>query len=67
MSRHPLSIINPPIITASGCWASTEEQILKLMSTNVGAICLKTCTIFSKLGNIEPTFHKNEEIVFNSR
>jgi len=59
--------INPPIITASGCWASTEEQILKLMTTNIGAICLKTCTLESRDGNPEPTYYTNGGFTFNSK
>ena len=59
--------INPPIISASGCWSATEEQVIELMKSNIGAICLKTCTLFSKDGNKEPTFHRNGDFTFNSK
>jgi len=60
--------INPPILNASGCWASTEDQIVELLTnTNLGAICLKTFTLFSRSGNEEPTFYRQEEFTFNSK
>ena len=59
--------INPPIISASGCWSATEEQVIDLMQSNIGAICLKTCTLFSRDGNQEPTFYRNGDFTFNSK
>lgn len=59
--------INPPIISASGCWSATEEQVIELMKSNIGAICLKTCTLFSKDGNQEPTFYRSGDFTFNSK
>lgn len=59
--------LNTPIISASGCWASTEEQIVELLNSNIGAITLKTCTLFSKDGNKEPNFYRDGEITFNSK
>lgn len=60
--------IYPPIISASGCWSATEEQIKDLLvNCNVGAICLKTCTLFSRDGNQEPTFYRNDGFTFNSK
>ena len=59
--------IIPPIISASGCWSATEEQVIELMKSNIGAICLKTCTLFSRDGNPEPTFYRNGDFTFNSK
>jgi dihydroorotate dehydrogenase (fumarate) len=61
-------IIYPPILNASGCWASNEEQIVELLTnTNLGAICLKTFTLFSRDGNEDPTFYRDGNFVFNSK
>jgi dihydroorotate dehydrogenase len=58
-----------PILNASGCWVTTEEQINELKNSNLSGIISKTCSIFSKKGNHEPNYYKleNENIHFNSK
>jgi len=33
------SLITPPIISASGCWAQHETQVTQLLNTGLGAVC----------------------------
>ena len=40
---------------------------IDLMQSNIGAICLKTCTLFSRDRNQEPTFYRNGDFTFNSK
>jgi dihydroorotate dehydrogenase len=59
-----------PILSASGCWSSNKTQINDLCKSELGGIICKTCTLFSKEGNSEPTYYKDEKdsnIHFNSK
>jgi len=57
-----------PILNASGCWATNEEQINELYNSQLGGIVTKTCTIFSKKGNEEPNYYETDaKIRFNSK
>jgi dihydroorotate dehydrogenase (fumarate) len=62
-------IFNHPILNASGCWATNEEQIIGLKNTGLSGVVSKTCSIFSKKGNPECNYYKleNENIHFNSK
>jgi dihydroorotate dehydrogenase (fumarate) len=56
-------------LNASGCWISDENQITQLYKSNLGAIVIKTCTLFPKNGNLEPTYYKcdSDNIHINSK
>jgi dihydroorotate dehydrogenase (fumarate) len=62
-------IFEHPILNASGCWSSNEEQINNLSNSKLSGVVSKTCTIFSKKGNPECNYYKleNENIHFNSK
>lgn len=61
------SFIRQPILSASGCWAQTETQITQLLSTGLGAVCLKSCTLEAKSGNPQPNYYQLEHLSFNSK
>lgn len=56
-----------PILNASGCWIATEDQIDSLITSELGGIVLKTCTLESKIGNPEPTYCKVGDCHINSK
>jgi dihydroorotate dehydrogenase (fumarate) len=60
---------NTPILNASGCWSSSEEQLVELYNSQLAGIVAKTCTIFCKEGNLEPNYYEveNKNIYFNSK
>jgi dihydroorotate dehydrogenase (fumarate) len=60
---------NNPILNASGCWSTNEEQLTNLYNSNLGGIIAKTCTLFSKDGNPEPNYYysENQGIHLNSK
>ena len=60
---------NNPILNASGCWSTSEEQLTNLYNSNLGGIIAKTCTLFSKEGNPEPNYYYSEkdEVHLNSK
>jgi len=62
-------VFDNPILNASGCWASNEEQITELDNSNLGGIVTKSCTIFCKDGNKEPNYYYSEKdnIHFNCK
>lgn len=63
-----LTNLDIPILNASGCWSSNEEQLDELFSSNLGAIVTKTCTLIENQGNPEPTYYKTENnIHINSK
>ena len=56
-----------PFLNASGCWAADEEQIRELFDSGLGAVVTKTCTLFPRVGNPEPTFFSRDGIQVNSK
>jgi len=58
-----------PILNASGCWSAYHSQLNELYSSELGGIVAKTCTIFCKQGNDEPTYYFSEKdgVHFNSK
>ena len=60
------SLITPPIISASGCWAQHETQVTQLLSTGLGAVCLKSCTLEARIGNPQPNYYQLDHLSFNS-
>ena len=56
-----------PIFNASGCWSMNEEQIDELYNSELGGVVTKTCSIFSKSGNVEPNYYREGDIHFNSK
>lgn len=62
-------MLNPNIkfLNASGCWCSNEQQIEELFNTNLNYIITKTCTLYPKKGNDEPTYYTNNNIHINSK
>jgi dihydroorotate dehydrogenase (fumarate) len=63
-------IFDVPILSASGCWASNKEQISELYDSELGGVICKTCTLFSKEGNPEPSYYVsqyNNNVHFNSK
>lgn len=54
-------------LNASGCWCFDEKQIEQLYNSNLGGIVTKTCTLFPKEGNPEPTYKSNKNIHINSK
>ena len=58
-----------PILNASGCWSTDEEQIWELSQSNLAGIVSKTCTIFSQDGIKEPNYYydQNNNIHFNCK
>lgn len=61
------SLITPPIISASGCWAKNEKHITQLLNTGLGAVCLKSCTLKARLGNSKPNYYQLDHLNFNSK
>jgi len=58
-----------PILNASGCWSSNEEQLNELINSDLGGVVTKSCSIFSKDGNKEPNYYYSEKdnIHFNCK
>jgi len=52
---------------ASGCWAATEEQINLLLQCGLDSVITKTCTLYPRSGNPEPTFFRQDTISINSK
>jgi dihydroorotate dehydrogenase (fumarate) len=60
--------LNNKFLNASGCWCFNEEQIEKLYNSKLGGIVTKTCTLYPKDGNLEPTYYKSKNnIHINSK
>jgi dihydroorotate dehydrogenase (fumarate) len=49
-----------PILSSSGCWCNTKEQIEKLYNSDLGGVVLKTCSLYPNDGNDEPNFYYNK-------
>lgn len=58
-----LTNVKVPILNASGCWSSNEEQLDELFNSELGGIVTKTCTLLEKEGNSEPTYFKTKDNV----
>lgn len=58
-----------PILNASGCWSTSEEQINELVNSELGGVVTKSCSIFSKRGHKEPNYYYSEKdnIHFNCK
>lgn len=55
-----------PVISASGCWAATEEQIDELLKTDISGVVMKTCTYHPNKGNKNPIYIKDGDITYNN-
>lgn len=62
-------MLNPNIkfFNASGCWCASEKQLDELFNTKLNYIISKTCTLYPKTGNPEPTYYKTDNIHINSK
>ncbi len=40
-----------PIMNASGCWCTTEKELLELANSNSSAVVSKSCTPSYRYGN----------------
>jgi len=62
-------MLNPTnkFFNASGCWSSNEKQFEELFKTKLSYIVSKTCTLYPKIGNKEPTYCKSNNIHINSK
>lgn len=54
-------------MNSSGCWCSTKEQLDNLFNTRLNNIITKTCTLYPRKGNEEPTYFKIDDIHINSK
>lgn len=61
-------ISNNYFLNASGCWCASETQLDELYHSKLGGIVTKTCTLYPKKGNPEPTFEKvDTQVYINSK
>ena len=62
-------MLNPTnkFLNASGCWCASEEQLDELFNTKLNYIVTKTCTLYPKKGNEEPTYYTNNNVHINSK
>ena len=58
---------NEYFLNSSGCWCANETQLDDLYNTNLNIIVTKTCTLYAKTGNKEPTFFKESGMCINSK
>jgi len=58
---------NQYFLNASGCWAANETQLDELYETHLDCIVAKTCTLYPKTGNKEPTFFNKDGVCINSK
>jgi dihydroorotate dehydrogenase (fumarate) len=56
--------IRDRIWNASACWSSTQEQIDQLVTSGIGVIVGKTCTMFPRAANNNPVY---DEVAYDLR
>ena len=55
-----------PIMNASGCWCTTEKELLELANSNSAAVVSKSCTPSYRYGNQHPRRYYNNVLSINS-
>lgn len=58
---------NEIFLNSSGCWCANKQQLDDLFDTKLDAIVTKTCTLYSKKGNPEPTYYTKDGVSINSK
>lgn len=55
-----------PIMNASGCWCTTEKELIELSKSTAGAVISKSCTLNSREGNPLPRYYHTDNLSINS-
>jgi len=57
---------NNRLLNASGCWCTTEKELLELNDSDCAAIVTKSCTLLPFSGNKHPRYYHNDISSINS-
>lgn len=55
-------IFENPIMNASGCWSTTENELNELVTSQCSGIVTRSCTYDCLYGSCSPNYYKNDKL-----
>ena len=55
-----------PIMNASGCWCTTDQELITLTQSESAAVVSKSSTLLDRYGNEMPRYYENDSLSINS-